>query len=154
VEGLDINLDWYNVRLENVIAQDSVDSILRDCYVSGIASRCDGITRNAAGAITNMFFGLTNLGELETEGYDLGVKYRVPETSVGKFSIDWQSTYTSKYDQLSDLDPDTLVVGYVGTPGVFRVRSNLGLTWEMGDVTVAYNGRYYSGMKEACASAP
>src|SRR5690606_36248766 len=95
VEGLDINLDWYKVRLENVIAQDSVDSILRDCYVSGIASRCDGITRNAAGAITNMFFGLTNLGELETEGYDLGVKYRVPETSVGKFSIDWQSSYTS-----------------------------------------------------------
>ncbi|MBB1472780.1 TonB-dependent receptor [Luteimonas sp. MC1782] len=154
VEGLDISLDWYNVRLENVIASDTVDSILRDCYVSGIASRCDGITRNAAGAITNMFFGLTNLGELETEGYDLGVKYRLPEMSFGQFGVNWQSSYVSKYDQLADLDPATLVEGYVGTPGVFRLRSNLGLTWEMGDVTLAYMGRYFSGMKESCASAP
>src|SRR5690606_38496198 len=97
VEGLDINLDWYNVRLENVIAQDSVGAILRDCYVSGIATRCDGIVRNANGAITNLFFGLTNLGELETEGYDLGVKYRMPETSVGRINFDWQTSYTSKY---------------------------------------------------------
>ena len=154
VEGLDINLDWYNVRLENVIASDSVNSILRDCYVSGIESRCEGIVRNAAGAITNMFFGLTNLGETETEGYDLGVKYRVPETSIGRFHIDWQSSYTSKYDSLADLAPDTRVVGYVGTPGLFRLRSNLGVSWEMGDFTVAYTGRYYSGMREDCASSP
>jgi iron complex outermembrane recepter protein len=150
VEGLDINLDWFNVRVENVIAQDTVNSILRDCYTNQIASRCEGIVRNGAGAITNLFFGLTNLGELETEGYDLGVNYRLPETSFGQFNINWQSSYVSKYDTLADLDPATMVVGSVGYAGFFRVRSNLGLSWQMGDVTVAYMARYFSGMKEAC----
>jgi iron complex outermembrane receptor protein len=154
VEGLDFTLDWYDVKVENLISQDSVDSILNDCYVNNIASRCAGIERNAAGTITNMFFGLTNLGALRTEGYDFGVNYRLPEFSIGKFNVNWQSSYVSKYDILSDNSPDTLWVGYVGTPGVFRVRSNLGLGWEKGDFSIAYMARYYSGMKEGCPTTP
>lgn len=154
VEGLDINLDWYDVKIESTIASDSVNGILRDCYVSNIASRCAGIVRNAAGTVTNMFFGLTNLGELSTEGYDLGVNYRMAETPFGKFNINWQTTYTSKYDQLADVDPATLLTGFVGVPGVFRIRSNMGLNWQQGDFSVSYMARYYSGMKESCASAP
>jgi iron complex outermembrane recepter protein len=154
VEGLDLTLDWYDVEIKDTIAQDSVDSILRDCYVNNIPSRCAGIVRNAAGTITNMFFGLTNLGAIRTEGYDFGVNYRLPEFSFGKFTINWQSSYTSKYDQLTDNDPATEWVGFVGTPGFFRLRSNMGVNWERGDFSIAYMGRYYSGMKENCASAP
>jgi iron complex outermembrane receptor protein len=154
VEGLDISLDWFNVEIEDVITTDDVDSILRDCYVNNVPSRCAGIQRNASGAITNLFYGLTNLGAAETEGYDLGVNYRLPETAFGKFNLSWQSTYTSKYDTLADNDPATLWVGSVGYPGIFRLRSNLGLNWEMGDYSVSYMARYYSGMKERCASAP
>jgi iron complex outermembrane receptor protein len=58
------------------------------------------------------------------------------------------------YNQLSDNDPTTREVGFVGTPGVFRIRSNMGLNWEMGDFSIAYMARYYSGMREDCASAP
>jgi len=154
VDGLDFSLDWYDVKIENVISQDSVNSILGDCYVSGIASRCAGIQRNAAGVITNMFFGETNLGEQSTEGYDFGVNYRLPEFGIGKFSVNWQTSYVSKFDVLSDNSPDTKQVGFVGTPGVFRVRSNLGLNWEKGDFSVAYMARYYSGMKEGCTFLP
>ncbi|MGY4516828.1 iron complex outermembrane receptor protein [Lysobacter sp. HA18] len=155
VQGLDFTLDWFDVKIEDTIASDSVDSILNDCYVANISARCAGIVRDpATHAITNMFFGLTNLGAIRTEGYDFGVNYRVPETSFGKFNVNWQSTYTSKYDQLADNSPETQWVGYVGTPGIFRLRSNLGLVWEKGDYSIAYMARYYSGMKEACGSAP
>ncbi|WP_133477356.1 TonB-dependent receptor [Cognatilysobacter segetis] len=155
VSGLDLSLDWFNVKIEDVITSDSVDSILNDCYVSNLPSRCAGIVRNpTTHVITDMFFGLTNLGAIRTEGYDFGVNYRLPETAFGKFNVNWQTTYTSKYDQLSDNNPDTLWVGYVGTPGVFRIRSNLGIGWQMGDYSLSYMARYYSGMKETCASAP
>ena len=151
VEGLDLTLDWYDVEIKDTISQDTVDSILRDCYVSGITSRCEGIVRNpTTHAITNLFFGLTNLGAIRTEGYDFGVNYRLPEFSFGKFTINWQSSYTSKYDTLADNDPATLEVGNVGAAGFFRLRSNLGLNWEKGDFSIAYMGRYYSGMKESC----
>jgi iron complex outermembrane receptor protein len=154
VDGLSVSLDWYKVEVTDTIIQDSVDNILNDCYANGIASRCAGIVRNAAGTVTNMFFGLTNAGGLRTEGYDFGVNYRLPEFAIGQFTVDWQSSYVSKYDQKADNNADTLWVGYVGTPGVFRVRSNLGLGWEKGDYSLNYMARYYSGMKETCASAP
>ena len=154
VDGLDLSLDWFDVKIENVISQDSVDSILNDCYVNNIASRCASIVRGPLGDIQNMFFGLTNLGAIRTEGYDLGVNYRLPEFSFGKFNINWQTSYTSKYDQLADNNPDTKWQGFVGTPGLFRIRSNFGVNWEKGDYSVSYMGRYYSGMKEGCASAP
>jgi iron complex outermembrane recepter protein len=154
VEGLDFSLDWYNVKIDQSIVSDSVDNILRDCYVAGIASRCGGIVRNGNGVITGMFFGLTNAGGLETEGYDFGVNYRMPETAFGKFTVNWQSSYTSKYDTLADNAPESLWVGGVGYPeaGAFRLRSNLGVNWEKGDFSVSYMARYYSGMKESCTT--
>ncbi|MCF7223234.1 TonB-dependent receptor plug domain-containing protein [Marilutibacter chinensis] len=151
VEGLDISLDWYKYELENMIIEDSVDRILRDCYVLGNASRCEGIERAADGHITNMFFGLANLGSMETEGYDLGVKYRLPEFSFGQFVIDWQSTYVSRYDEEGqNRNGDSITVGRVGEPGFFRLRSNIGVDYSFGDFTVSYLARYYSGMKEGC----
>ena len=154
VNGLSVSLDWYRVEVTDTIISDSVDNILNDCYANAITSRCAGIVRNGAGAVTDIFFGLTNAGGLRTEGYDFGVNYRLPEFSAGQFTVDWQSSYVTMYDQKADNNPDTLWVGYVGTPGVFRVRSNLGLGWEKGDFSLNYMARYYSGMKETCGTAP
>ena len=153
VQGLDISLDWYNYQIKDMIISDSVDRILRDCYVLGDSSRCAGIVRAADGHITEMFYGLANLGQMETEGYDLGVKYRLPELAIGQFSIDWQTTYTAKYDEVGQNDDgEKIIIGNVGAPGVFRVRSNVGVNWEYGDFGVNYTARYYSGMKEGCIS--
>ena len=100
-----------------------------------------------------MFYGLANLGQMETEGYDVGVRYKLPETSFGNFSVDWQNTYTSRYDQAGEnADGDPITVGYVGTPGIFRLRSNLGVDWEMGNFGASYTARYYSGMNESCVT--
>ncbi len=153
VQGLDVSLDWYRYEIEDMIISDSSNRILRDCYVLGDASRCAGITRAADGHISAMYYGLANLGQMETEGYDFGVKYRLPETPFGNFNFDWQTTYTASYDQSAqNADGEKIMVGYVGSPGVFRVRSNLGVNWEMGDFGVSYMARYYSGMKESCIS--
>ena len=151
VQGLDVTLDWYNYQIKNMIISDSVDRILRDCYVLGDSSRCAGVTRAADGHISSMFYGLANLGQMETEGYDLGVKYRLPELSIGNISLDWQTTYVSKYDEAAQNSKgEDIIIGEVGYPGFFRVRSNLGVNWELGDFGVSYAARYYSGMKESC----
>ncbi|SBV36781.1 TonB-dependent receptor [uncultured Stenotrophomonas sp.] len=153
VQGLDISLDWFNYRIKDMIISDSVDRILRDCYVLGDSSRCAGIVRAADGHISSMFYGLANLGEMETEGYDVGVKYRLPELAIGQFSVDWQTTYTAKYDEVGqNAAGENIIIGNVGAPGIFRVRSNVGVNWELGDFGVNYTARYYSGMKENCIS--
>ena len=152
VQGLDISLDWYRYEIKDMIIEDSVDRILRDCYVLGNSARCEGVTRAADGHISALTYGLANLGSMKTEGYDLGVKYRLPELAIGQFSIDWQTSYLSKYDEAGqNSDGDNIIIGRVSEAGLFRVRSNVGVNWELGNFGATYTARYYSGMKEACS---
>lgn len=153
VQGMDVSLDWYKYEISDMIIADSVDRILRDCYVLGNASRCSSVTRAADGHVSAITYGTANLGKMETQGYDLGIKYRLPELAIGQFSIDWQTSYTAKYDeQRQNSAGDNIMVGRVSEPGLFRVRSNLGVNWQYGDFGVNYTARYYSGMKESCIS--
>ncbi|TGW15636.1 TonB-dependent receptor [Stenotrophomonas maltophilia] len=151
VDGLDINLDWYSYKITNMIIQDSVDRILRDCYVLGNAPRCGSVKRAGDGHITSMFYGLANLGAMETEGWDLGIRYRLPEFSFGRFTLDLQNSYVASYDEQNQNSAgETIMMGRVGQPGIFRLRSNLGVNWQLGNFTTQYTLRYYSGMVESC----
>jgi len=153
VNGLDINLDWYHYEIENLIVSDSIDRILGDCYKRGNLARCTqaGVTRAPDGHITSLFYGRTNRGLLKTEGWDFGVRYRLPELSIGQFTVDLQNSYTAKYDVLTlDADEQEAMAGGVGDAGTFRLRSNLGVDWSLKDVRVSWTARYYSGMKEGC----
>ena len=153
-EGLTLSLDWYNYKLSNYIISDSVERILRDCYVLGDASRCDGIVRAADGHITSMFFGLTNLGQLETEGWDFGARYSLANTAIGRFNFDWQTSYLSQYDTLAqNADGEDIFVGGAGSTGYFRVRSTLSTNWAVNDEwNVTWNMRYYSGINNSCVT--
>jgi len=151
VQGLDISLDWYRYEISDMIIEDSVDRILRDCYVLGNAGRCGSVTRAADGHISAITYGTANLGKMETEGYDLGIKYRLPELAIGQFNIDWQTSYLSKYDEANqNAAGDDIMIGKVGQEALFRVRSNLGVNWEKGAFGVNYTARYYSGLNEPC----
>ena len=151
VQGLDVSLDWYKYEISDMIIADSVDRILRDCYVLGDSARCASVVRGPAGNITALTYGTANLGKLETQGWDLGVKYRLPEFAVGNFAIDWQTSYLSSYDEEGQNSAgDTITIGRVGEAGLFRVRSNATLSWTKGDLGVNWTARYYSGIKEDC----
>ncbi|NWF32039.1 TonB-dependent receptor [Stenotrophomonas sp. SAM-B] len=156
VQGLDVSLDWYRYEISDMIIEDSVDRILRDCYVLGNSARCEGVVRAPDGHVSALTYGTANLGKMETEGYDLGIKYRLPELAIGQFNIDWQTSYLSKYDEAGEnSNGDPIMIGMVGQSGdttLFRVRSNLGVNWAMGDFGVNYTARYYSGLSESCIS--
>ncbi|MGV6489977.1 TonB-dependent receptor plug domain-containing protein [Stenotrophomonas bentonitica] len=151
VQGLDVSLDWYRYEISNMIIDDSVDRILRDCYVLGDSSRCGSVTRAADGHISAITYGTANLGKMDTEGYDLGIKYRLPELAIGQVAIDWQTSYLSKYDEAAqNAAGDDIMIGRVGQDALFRVRSNLGVNWSLGSFGVNYTARYYSGLNEPC----
>ncbi|MFC6839426.1 TonB-dependent receptor domain-containing protein [Xanthomonas theicola] len=150
--GLNASLDWWNVRIENTIVADDPTSLLEDCYLRGIASRCTGFTRNAAGNITTLAFGLRNAGYQETEGYDLDLTYRI-DSAYGNFTAAWLSSYVVKNELKQDdtASPAEQENGYQKAIGsYFRLRSNLSLTWQMNDWAVTWSTRYYSGAKERC----
>jgi iron complex outermembrane recepter protein len=161
-EGLDVSLDWWKIKIDDVIAAETMTAILNRCYVLNIASSCGSFTRDLAGTIGtapgeiyDATVTLVNGGYQETAGYDFNVRYRLPETTFGQFAIDWKTSYIDYWEYKRDNESVTPVEqknGWsVDGSAYFRTRSNLSLDWSLGDFGATWSTRYYSGLKEACA---
>ncbi len=160
LEGLNVSLDWWNIRIDDTIVADSPTQMLNDCYIAGDPIRCSQFTRDPAlGYVNNLTFGSINAGYREAEGFDLDLGYRLATDSLGTFNLSWQTTYTSKDEIKTDSNPASLpqqLVGYSTSPGflgTFRIRSNANVTWSMGSWGATWGTRYYSSQKETCLSA-
>ncbi|MBB5863985.1 TonB-dependent receptor [Xanthomonas sp. 3058] len=157
VTGLDISLDWWNIEIEDAIDTQTVQETLNSCYLAGIANACSLIQREPTGEVSNLLAVPNNIAKIEAEGYDLTVGYRLPDTAWGSFSVVWDSTYMSKFVVEKPLqDPETRVGLYRGGSAQdnnWRIRSNMMLNWELGDVGGSASMRYYSSQVENCTGA-
>jgi iron complex outermembrane receptor protein len=145
-------LDWWTIRIDNTIVADSPSQILSDCYVQSITSRCSSalFTRDPAqGYVNFLAFGDRNAGYREVEGYDFELGYRFTTERFGNFTLSSTTTYTDKDVTVATNDPRA-PISAVGQPGVFKIRSNLGINWQYGEFGISWNARYYSEMYEAC----
>lgn len=148
LEGFDASLDWYNVKVTNVITGISAQFVMDQCLVQNVSSWCGNFTRGADGQINMLNRGNANLGAIETEGYDFVAHYRLPETSFGKFAVTLDTTYLTSYNQQSTagVPYDT----YAGTWSFPRVKGNLSLDWNMGDFGATWGLRYQGAFRDLC----
>ena len=156
VEGLNIALDWWKIRIDDTIVQDSPTNILNDCYVNNIASRCAStlFTRDPVLGIPTVTFGNVNAGFRKVEGFDFDLSYRWATESLGTFTLASNSTYTVK-DYFVSTDAPVIPISNVGfftstSTQSFRVRSTMNLGWQYGAFGVSWIARYYSSMQEGC----
>ncbi len=154
IQGLDFSLDWYRIRINNAIAADTAQDILDDCYLRNNDARCSALlfTRDANGVINYALRGNTNRGWIDTEGYDFGVNYRLPEFAFGRFALHWNTTYVAHNNSKATNDA-TVVETYTGLGSNFRTRSNASADWTLGDFGASWTTRYYSSIKENCSYA-
>ncbi|WMJ70164.1 TonB-dependent receptor [Stenotrophomonas sp. 24(2023)] len=166
VTGLNVTLDWWQIKVEDAITRPAIQDIMSYCYggtPQQQATYCPLITRdpnygtiNQRYTITNVNMPLQNLASYKVEGWDLGILYRLPETSFGQFTISLDSTYLSKWETKST--QDSPVQGrqgrYRDQDPYWRVRSNLYVDWTYGDFGVNWGLRYKSGMRETCPFDP
>ncbi len=150
IQGLDFSLDWYKISISNVITAVSATYVLNQCY-SGVTSFCNYTRDASTGQIVTLSRGNTNLGALETEGYNFVVNYRLPELAAGQFSLRLDSNYLVAFRQQSDDSaPWNDYAGYWNYP---RVRATLGVNWAKGDLSANWNLRYYGGYRDFCYDA-
>lgn len=159
IEGLDLGLDYWDVRFRDSIVFPTAQAMLDNCLAfDGDSQRCpsDWVERNAQGVVTyvrNAALNSTGTGERYT-GYDFNAAYRLKTKSWGSFRVDWTNTYLSLF-QMNAFPPFQSLAG-VYTANVaptrpnFRLRSNLSLGWNLGNWGVQWTARYYSSLKEQC----
>lgn len=155
--GLSGSLDWYDIKISNLITGVSANQTANYCYVQGIQSYCDAIKRDpVSGQINSLSHGNVNAGGLETAGLDLSLNYRFPATRYGQFGLRSDSTFVSKLRTQATNDAEWVnQVGEYDAGGVlayYRIKSNLTLDWTLGKWSASWTARYFSPLRDQCYS--
>ncbi len=158
--GLNMNLDYYRIELENTIQPLSGQAIMTGCYVAGNLADCSRIVRGPAGAIKVLNDSVTNIGGTRTDGFDVGASYVLPTTSVGEFKVSLHATYTRNFEQIFPNPGGGATItqlagvergGTVFPFGVPRWKALTSLQWTRGNWRAEWDMRYISGLTEPCS---
>jgi outer membrane receptor protein involved in Fe transport len=131
VPNLSISFDYYNIKVENAITAASPGDIINACFgnvtaASAASADCTGIRRNAqngrlsgtstaANPILGLPQPLTNLGRLQTDGFDLVVNWKT-DLNFATLALNFSGNYTmsSKF-KASPASYERDCVGYYST---------------------------------------
>ena len=160
IEGLTFYADYFDYDIEDFITTLGAQTILDGCASSGVF--CDLIQRVPTGNVVNIINTATNVGGIETSGWDFAMDYRIPFfKDYGDFGVTWDLQYIDEYTQFNPdpatggLTPDVNVKAgrFVGTStptAIPRVKSNLRFDWGRGDWGATLTFRYIGEMEEDC----
>ena len=145
IDGLSVNLDYYRISLNDTIVATTAQTIVGQCYANSASPFCRFIHRFSDGQVNFIQDPTVNLGHLETEGADIGFRYRLPELPFGNFVAAVDATYISKYDnQATPSSVVTHVAGHFNRQfGNFaRWRALASLNWNMGPWDASWRLNY------------
>lgn len=75
LEGLLINLDYYDIDIQNGILALGAETILSQCLLTGQPVFCQRIARDGEGNLTSVSAQLQNIADESAQGLDLDVSY-------------------------------------------------------------------------------
>jgi outer membrane receptor protein involved in Fe transport len=160
-----IQVDYYDIKIENVIQSIGAANILTQCANNDVL--CSEIHRDANGSLweTNSGFvtdTLLNVGKLEEKGIDLDLSYAFDIGAFGAIHTSFVGTYIDEYDVTPiGASPGTEYncAGYygatcsssttgAGTP-VFHWRNRFSTTWlaPWNGLSLTASWRYMSAVK-------
>jgi iron complex outermembrane recepter protein len=165
VPNLRIQVDYFDIKIENVITTIGATAILEECVNSG--NFCSDIHRDPASGyslwLSNSGYvtdSLANVGELETRGVDIDMSYGFDIGPAGRIRMNLIGTYVDEYQvtpiantpstafNCAGLYGDTCSSGGATLDPVFHWRHTLRTTWSTPwqglDVTASW--RYFSHM--------
>jgi iron complex outermembrane receptor protein len=159
IEELTFDVNYYDIKLEDAIQALSAQIQLTNCVNTLAPLFCDGIVRGPGGSITAFANELTNIGRIETDGFDWTVVLATPELGFGSLRFQWANTYLNSYKEFTPgLEGlvDTERAGIeVGSPirGFPRYKSTLAMDWLFNDFVTSLTLRYISELTEICPGA-
>ena len=167
IPGLSLSVDVWRVYLENQIARVFAQNVLNLCYFSNGGPYCQYIHRIpqglSQGQIDYIVQPKSNLGRLDAKGADLAIRYRLPETAIGNFAINFQTTYLDRFadDPTPGLEGDFTqeYAGHYATgasaipyANFSRWKALMTLNWNMGAFSAAWTGKYVGGFNVGYAN--
>lgn len=150
ITNLSVGLDFWWIKIANQIAEFPESAVFEqpDLY-------SDRIVRKADGSIDHIVTGLANLGKVKTNGVDVSLDYRFPESRLGQFGTNLQGTYVDRYVYQQQLKGDYIDKAgdfrggdFASAGAVARWRHSLTGTWNKGPLGASLTNRYTSGYND------
>ena len=149
-EDFSIDVNYYNIDLEDAIQALRAQDQLTNCVASLDPVFCTGIVRGPGGNIIAFANQLTNIGRIETDGFDWTVTWTTPQFGFGALRFMWANTYLNSYKEFTpgptgDIEADR-TGRELGSPsrGFVRYKSTLATDWLIGDFVTSLTLRYLS----------
>ncbi|HKU13637.1 MAG TPA: TonB-dependent receptor [Steroidobacteraceae bacterium] len=100
--GLNVTVDYYDIKVEKLINSLGADFILNQCLSTADPTFCDRVHRAANGSIWLGNTGfiddpVLNTGSLQTKGFDAEVNYRLEMGRVGSLGLQLIGTYVDEF---------------------------------------------------------
>lgn len=148
--GFSATLDWYDIKISDVVGVLGADDVIQACALTGDADLCSKIHRDDFGTLWIGQEGYTetfrdNVGELRSQGIDVNLNYLADMGDVGSLRFAMVGTYLLKHNfanPLTDYDCVGYFGGQCGTP-MSKWRHKLRVTWDTSfDTTISLAWRY------------
>ena len=155
IEGLSIGIDWFSLDLKNIVTNGVPIGTILDpalqaqySYLVTRAAACppSQFVPGAPCPITAIDQRFVNVGRAKIQGFDIDARFKMPATSVGRFSASIAGTYYTKYDVQQ---PDGSFAGFisnafqaVATGITPRFKSYAALNWEFGPWAATLGNTY------------
>ncbi|WP_309611419.1 TonB-dependent receptor domain-containing protein [Sphingomonas sp.] len=152
---LNLELNYYSIRVANAIAPVDAQLTLSRCAFSGDALSCAAITRTPNGLISRINAQLQNIGSIRTRGIDVIANVRTRTTEAGAFGLTINGNFLKKYTETFPAQVGFTTTSYLGTTRGFpdqsypRFKGNGTLDWTLGAFTASFTGRYIGAVREA-----
>ncbi len=148
IPGLNLTIDWYRIKVTNLISALSAQTIINLCYDSptGINNPfCATVNRDAA---TGLFVepavisGGVNFAAQKTEGIDFDLSYRKTFANGQKLSLRAIATRVIKVDNYVDPTNPSLPNRQLGELGDPLWAAGVTFNYDFGAVDFTYSARY------------
>jgi iron complex outermembrane receptor protein len=153
IPGLDVNADYFKIEITNEVGTVGFQNIVNGCFYN--SSYCDLITVRSD-QVTSIRNIETNVGDLLTEGVDVGLHYKFPSTPVGDFTASITGTFLRKWDNtvINRATRTGFATQHLaGFLNHSRRRFNGGLNWNYGNWSAHYRIEYIGQALDPCGVA-
>ena len=99
------SLDYWRLYLNDTITTVGAQTVLDACYQNNGSPFCPFINRFADGQVNFIAQPTVNLGRLDAKGWDLALRYKLPDTAWGSWQFGFDGTYIAQWD--NDVDTTT-----------------------------------------------
>jgi iron complex outermembrane recepter protein len=150
-----VEANYYNIRVDGAIQAIDAEVLLGRCAETADPLSCDAITRTASGQVAAIQGFLQNIASIETDGVDVTLNYRSPETGIGTFGLFFTNTFLFNYTVTVPSTAGFTVIEREGTEqgspdqAFPDYKATAILDWTLREFGASLTGRYIDSVLEA-----